>query len=138
MPPFMAQGANQGFEDAMIVTTLITNIAKENNWDNKQAIASAFEKYERLRRPFMEYIQEATLTQLVLGLSDWKSSGQTENEALENLQQLLQKRLQNSKIVTLEIDSPQTDNPWMKVAGMYNDNPLFDEVLAHLEAERGG
>ena len=63
MPPFMAQGANQGFEDAMIVTTLITNIAKENNWDNKQAIASAFEKYERLRRPFMEYIQEATLTQ---------------------------------------------------------------------------
>ena len=63
MPPFMAQGANQGFEDAMVVTTLITNIAKENNWDNKQAIANAFEKYERLRRPFTEYIQEATLTQ---------------------------------------------------------------------------
>ncbi len=63
MPPFMAQGANQGLEDAMVVTTLITNIAKENNWDNKQAIASAFEKYEHLRRPFMEYIQQATLTQ---------------------------------------------------------------------------
>ncbi|OUL37397.1 FAD-binding monooxygenase [Nostoc sp. T09] len=63
MPPFMAQGANQGFEDAMVVTTLITNIAKQNNWDNKQAIASAFEKYEHLRRPFMEYIQQATLTQ---------------------------------------------------------------------------
>jgi 2-polyprenyl-6-methoxyphenol hydroxylase-like FAD-dependent oxidoreductase len=63
MPPFMAQGANQGLEDAMVVTTLITNIASDNNWDNKQAIASAFEKYERLRRPFMEYIQEATLTQ---------------------------------------------------------------------------
>lgn len=63
MPPFMAQGANQGFEDAMLVTTLITDIASSNNWDNKQAIASAFEKYERLRRPFMEYIQEATLTQ---------------------------------------------------------------------------
>ncbi|MEH2409317.1 FAD-dependent oxidoreductase [Nostoc sp.] len=63
MPPFMAQGANQGFEDAMVITTLITNIAKENNWDNKQAIANAFDKYERLRRPFMEYIQEATLTQ---------------------------------------------------------------------------
>jgi 2-polyprenyl-6-methoxyphenol hydroxylase-like FAD-dependent oxidoreductase len=63
MPPFMAQGANQGLEDAMVVTTLITNIASYNNWDNKQAIASAFEKYERLRRPFMEYIQDATLTQ---------------------------------------------------------------------------
>lgn len=73
---------------------------------------------------------------VVLGLSDCKSSGKTENEALENLQQLLQKRLQNSKIVTLEINYPQTDNPWMKVAGMYNDNPLFDEVLADIEAER--
>jgi 2-polyprenyl-6-methoxyphenol hydroxylase-like FAD-dependent oxidoreductase len=62
MPPFMAQGANQGLEDAMVITTLITNIAQENNWDNQQAIASAFDKYERLRRPFMEYIQQATLT----------------------------------------------------------------------------
>lgn len=62
MPPFMAQGANQGLEDAMAVTTLINHIAKENDWDNKPAIATAFEKYERLRRPFMEYIQAATLT----------------------------------------------------------------------------
>ncbi len=63
MPPFMGQGVNQGLEDAMVVTTLINNIVKENNLNNKQAIADAFEKYERLRRPFMEYIQEATLTQ---------------------------------------------------------------------------
>ncbi|GAA6621198.1 hypothetical protein [Scytonema sp. NUACC26] len=48
----------------------------------------------------------------------------------------MQKRLQNSKIVTLEIDSPQTDNPWLEVIGMYNDNLLFDEVLADIEAER--
>ncbi|MBE9214157.1 type II toxin-antitoxin system HicB family antitoxin [Plectonema cf. radiosum LEGE 06105] len=73
---------------------------------------------------------------VVLGLSDCKSYGKTENEALENLQQLLQKRLQNSKIVTLEINSSQTDNPWTKVVGMYKDNPLFDEVLADIETER--
>jgi hypothetical protein len=48
----------------------------------------------------------------------------------------LQERLQNSRIVTLEIDFPQINNPWLKVAGMYNDNPLFDEVLASMEAER--
>lgn len=77
MPPFMAQGANQGFEDAMVVTTLITNIAKEKNWDNKQAVASAFEKYERLRRPFMEYIQEATLTQFPTSSNQaWQEYGQ--------------------------------------------------------------
>lgn len=73
---------------------------------------------------------------VVLGLPDCKSSGKTENEALENLQEILHKRLQNSKIVTLEINSPQTDNPWLKIAGMYKDNPLFDEVLAEIETER--
>lgn len=61
MPPFMAQGANQGLEDALVVTTLITKIAEENNWDNLQAIAKAFEKYEHLRRPLIAYVQEATL-----------------------------------------------------------------------------
>jgi predicted RNase H-like HicB family nuclease len=84
----------------------------------------------------VENEQDGRFSAVVLGLSDCKSSGKTENEALESLQQLLQKRLQNSKIVTLEIDSPQTDNPWMKVAGMYKDNPLFDEVRADIEAER--
>jgi predicted RNase H-like HicB family nuclease len=69
---------------------------------------------------------------VMLGLSECKSYGKTENEALENLQQFLQKRFENSKIVTVEINSPQTDNPWLNVAGMYKDNPLFDEVLADI------
>ncbi|AFZ21614.1 FAD-dependent oxidoreductase [Allocoleopsis franciscana] len=61
MPPFMAQGANQGLEDALAVVTLIAKIAQENNWDNTQALTQAFEKYEQLRRPFMVRIQQATL-----------------------------------------------------------------------------
>lgn len=61
MPPFMAQGANQGLEDALVVTMLITKIAQENNWDDIQAITQAFEKYEQLRRPLMVRIQQATL-----------------------------------------------------------------------------
>ncbi|MBR8832967.1 MAG: FAD-dependent monooxygenase [Stigonema ocellatum SAG 48.90 = DSM 106950] len=64
MPPFMAQGANQGFEDALLIATLIANIAQENNWDDMQAIAKAFEKYECLRRPLMEYVQQVTLKQI--------------------------------------------------------------------------
>lgn len=62
MPPFMAQGVNQGFEDALAVATLIAKIAVNNHWDNGQAIATAFEKYANLRRPMMQYIQQATLT----------------------------------------------------------------------------
>ncbi|MEH2194670.1 MAG: NAD(P)/FAD-dependent oxidoreductase [Nostoc sp.] len=61
MPPFMAQGANQGLEDALIVTTLIAKIAEKNNWNDLQAIAKAFDKYEHLRRPLIAYVQKATL-----------------------------------------------------------------------------
>jgi 2-polyprenyl-6-methoxyphenol hydroxylase-like FAD-dependent oxidoreductase len=64
MPPFMAQGANQGLEDALVVVTLIAKIAQENHWDNTQVLAQAFEKYEQLRRPFMVRIQQATLIQI--------------------------------------------------------------------------
>jgi len=62
MPPFMAQGANQGLEDAFTIANLIAKIARNNDWDNLQVIAEAFANYEHLRRPFMEYIQSATLT----------------------------------------------------------------------------
>ena len=62
MPPFMAQGANQGLEDALTIANLIAKIAKNNDWDNLPVITEAFANYEHLRRPFMEYMQSATLT----------------------------------------------------------------------------
>ncbi|BAZ16821.1 hypothetical protein NIES4071_86990 [Calothrix sp. NIES-4071] len=80
--------------------------------------------------------QDARFSAVVIGLSDLKSLGKTEEEALENLQQLLQERLKNSKIITLKTDCIQAENPWTKVIGMYKDNPLFDEVLSEIEAER--
>ncbi|WP_277926278.1 FAD-dependent oxidoreductase [Planktothricoides raciborskii] len=61
MPPFMAQGANQGLEDAAVVTEAIAHIAQKNYWHNLDAIGAAFKKYEQLRRPFMVRIQQATM-----------------------------------------------------------------------------
>lgn len=65
MPPFMAQGANQGLEDALAIATLSAKINSMQDWDNTQAIESALENYERLRRPLMGYIQKVTLEELV-------------------------------------------------------------------------
>jgi predicted RNase H-like HicB family nuclease len=89
----------------------------------------------------IEKKQDGTFRAVMLGLLDCKSSGKTENEAVEKLQQLLQARLKDSKIVTVTIESPQLEsaqieNPWTKIAGMYKDNPLVDEVIAEIEAER--
>lgn len=75
MPPFRAQGANQGLEDALAVATLIADIKDKHHWDDMQAINKAFEKYERLRRPFMAYIQQATLQQFDRSQQQWDDYG---------------------------------------------------------------
>ncbi|MEM1168463.1 MAG: NAD(P)/FAD-dependent oxidoreductase [Cyanobacteria bacterium P01_H01_bin.35] len=62
MPPFIGQGVNQGFEDAAAIATLVAEINQQNQWDDTAAIETAFSKYEALRRPFMESVQQATLT----------------------------------------------------------------------------
>ncbi|MBD2166746.1 type II toxin-antitoxin system HicB family antitoxin [Calothrix membranacea FACHB-236] len=99
-------------------------------------INALYDSYHHSYNALIEENQDGTFSATLIGLSDCKSIGQTENEAVEKLQDMLQARLSNSKLVTLQIESLQTENPWMKVAGMYKDNPLFDEVLAEIEAER--
>lgn len=61
MPPFAAQGANQGLEDAAVVGSAIATVIASNQLENDAMIAYQFSKYENLRRPFMEKIQYATL-----------------------------------------------------------------------------
>ncbi|MEH1934070.1 MAG: hypothetical protein V7L14_10140 [Nostoc sp.] len=82
----------------------------------------------------IENQQDGGVSATVLGLPDFRGSGVTKEQALEKLIQLLQER--EPEIVTLEIELPQTEHPWMKFAGMHKDNPLFSEVLEYIETER--
>ncbi|MBN3940258.1 MAG: hypothetical protein V7L21_12930 [Nostoc sp.] len=82
----------------------------------------------------IENQQDGEVSATVLGLPDFQGSGVTKEEALEKLIQLLQER--KPEIVTLEIEPTQTEHPWMKFAGMFKDDPQFDEMLAYIEADR--
>ncbi|BAT53022.1 hypothetical protein NOS3756_19670 [Nostoc sp. NIES-3756] len=84
----------------------------------------------------IENEKDGTVTATVIGIADCKSSGTTEVEAIEKLKPLLQERLKRAKIVTLEIEPLPTEHPWMEFAGMSKDDPLFDEVLESIEANR--
>ena len=54
------------------------------------------------------------------------AEGATREEALGKLQQEVQDRLKNgAEVVSLEVSD--NDNPWLKAAGMYKDDPVFDE-----------
>ncbi|MDJ0741782.1 MAG: NAD(P)/FAD-dependent oxidoreductase [Xenococcaceae cyanobacterium MO_167.B27] len=73
MPPFAAQGANQGFEDAALISTLIANLVNNNALDDEKAISLAFTKYETIRRPFMGKIQSATMKNHSWSEEEWEN-----------------------------------------------------------------
>ncbi|NEP51205.1 MAG: type II toxin-antitoxin system HicB family antitoxin, partial [Moorea sp. SIO3C2] len=45
-------------------------------------------------------------------------------------------RLAKAEIISLEVESANNEHPWMQFAGMYANNPLFDEVLADIAVYR--
>ncbi|MEB3343239.1 hypothetical protein [Okeania sp.] len=45
-------------------------------------------------------------------------------------------RLEKVEIVSLEIERPKPEHPWMKFAGMFKDDPDFEEVQAFIEEDR--
>ena len=64
MPPFAAQGVNQGLEDALTIVELINKLAVSDKLNDIKAIQETFQKYENIRRPLMEYVQKVTMTGL--------------------------------------------------------------------------
>ncbi len=71
-----------------------------------------------------------------LGLPNCRAKGETRELALQNIRQLLTTRLSQSEIVTLKIDSPQPEHPWMQFAGMFQNDPQFEDMQADIQAYR--
>jgi hypothetical protein len=84
----------------------------------------------------IEYQSEGQVNATVLGLQDCQVKGVNKEDALNKLRQLLNNRLQNTEIVSLDLSIPQSKHPWMKFAGMFKDDPDFEDVLADIEAYR--
>jgi hypothetical protein len=63
------------------------------------------------------------------------AEGATREEALGKLKQLMESKLQNGcEMVALQLGA--AENPWLRVAGMYADDPDFDEWKAIMEENR--
>jgi predicted RNase H-like HicB family nuclease len=73
---------------------------------------------------------------VVLGWEECKAEGNSREEVITNISRILGDRLEKAELISLEIQSPKPEHPWMKFAGMYKDNPLFNEVVAYIEADR--
>lgn len=100
-------------------------------------VTAPSEKSTKLTYPVMLEKQENEgYRATVLGWPECQAFGSTREEALTSLRQIVTERLDKVKIVSLEIDRPKPEHPWMKFAGMFKDDPYFDEMQADIAALR--
>jgi hypothetical protein len=62
--------------------------------------------------------------------------GATEQEARDKLREVLTARFAKGGVWMEMMDLPAATNPWLKMAGMYKDDPYFDEWQAEIAAHR--
>lgn len=77
----------------------------------------------------------------VLELPDCVVEAETEQEAIELLQQTATERFNQSQVIAIELEvsqSTQTRNSWAKFAGVFKDDPYFAKVMEQMNAERQG
>jgi predicted RNase H-like HicB family nuclease len=84
----------------------------------------------------IEQETEGKYQAVALGWEECKAEGNSREEVITNISRVVGDRLEKSELISLAIQPPKPEHPWMKFAGMYKDNPLFDEVVAYMEADR--
>jgi hypothetical protein len=73
----------------------------------------------------------------VIGVLGCSAEGQSEEEAVAKVTDALRARLAQGKMVIVEVGSTQTgENPLLKHAGRFKDDPTFDAVMAEIEKYR--
>jgi hypothetical protein len=74
----------------------------------------------------------------VLEFPSFHIEAPTEKQAIEELQKMLNSRLENIEIIPVEItlSQSQAKNHWMKFAGVFQDDPDFAEIAENIRSER--
>jgi hypothetical protein len=72
----------------------------------------------------------------VIGWAECQAQGRSRESAIAALREMLSDRLSRAEIIHVDVPDRQTEHPWMKHAGMYKNDPLFEEVLAEIAAYR--
>ncbi len=88
--------------------------------------------YSVILKQEKEGVYQAT----VWGLADCQATGATKEAALKSINEILTARLDNTEVIVQKIPLLKLENPWMEWAGMYKDNPLFNDMIAEIESYR--
>jgi hypothetical protein len=67
----------------------------------------------------------------VIGMPNIGADGSTESEAISKAEDALRKQLAKGKIVTVEVDTHLSSNPYIH-AGILQNDPTFDDWMERL------
>jgi predicted RNase H-like HicB family nuclease len=84
----------------------------------------------------IEQKTEGKYEAMVLGWAECKAEGNNREEVITNISIVVGDRLEKTELISLAIQSPKPEHPWMKFAGKYKDDPYFDEMLEDIQALR--
>ncbi len=72
----------------------------------------------------------------VLGWGDCHAEAESREAAVSQVKQALNDRLSRMDVIVVDIPVPVVEHSWMKYAGMFENDPLFDEVLDEIAEYR--
>ena len=76
----------------------------------------------------------------VVGFSDAVADGTTEHEAVEKVKAAMKEQLATAKILMVEVSTHAEEkkeiDPWIKRAGVFADDPTWDDFLEEIESYR--
>jgi len=84
----------------------------------------------------LEPLDKGGFLATVLGWPQCQAVGENREEAIARLRELVAARLEKAEVVSMEVEPPQKEHPWMKFAGMFKDDPYFDEMMEFIEEDR--
>ena len=75
---------------------------------------------------------------IVPGLPELQVEARDRATALSQIQQRLETHLAGAEIVSLPIKLPSIEpkNPWLEMAGVFKDDPQFEQMLEAIESYR--
>src|SRR5437588_309611 len=85
-------------------------------------------------RVFLQHTAAGGYKATPFAFPDCAGVGTTRDEALANLKAVLDARLLQGEIVTIEVGEPV--HAWLKGAGMFKDDPTYADFLVEIEAYR--
>jgi len=85
---------------------------------------------------FIKNESDGKVSAMVLGLPEWRVESSDRQSALADLQKLVMTSFTKAEVVSLEIEIPQTEHPWLRFAGVFKDDPYFEQMQEDIASYR--